>query len=221
MRVLIADDHSIIRMALKHVLYEFVPQIGIVEAADGGHCLERLAAATDDKPFDLVITDLYMPGLGRQGLPRLMAAAGTVPVIVFSASERTEDMTAAFEAGVMAYLPKTTDEAILVRIIQLVLAGGRYIPPHILSRSLADSQEPARQQLSVPSSERQLTQRQYEVLVLMADGLSNAEIGLQLNLNLSTVKSHVTGILRALGVTSRTQAVLWFTRGCSTRQQVL
>lgn len=209
MRFLIADDHSIIRLALKHILHEVSPRPDIVEVSSPADCQEIFACQAADTPFDLAIIDLFTGTRKPENIEDLVAAAGSAPVVVFTASEQLEDLNTAICAGVRAYVPKSTEEPVLMSILRLVLAGGCYIPPHILTmnpRKATDSATRANDQLD------KLTRRQREVLVLMADGLSNAEIGARLDLNLSTVKSHVTGVLRALDVTSRTQAVLMFSR---------
>lgn len=228
MRVLVIDDHSIIRMALKHILRELTPDAEVVQAANGREALSRLDEST--APFDMIITDLYMPDGGIDLVKSLVERAGQAPVIVFTVSEQASDVRGALAAGARAYMPKTTDDPLIISILRLVIAGGTYVPP-LLTRLTADQDNavthPAPAALShappqagaVALAERPvtsprplppLTKRQYQVLELLAEGLSNAAIGERLDLNLSTVKSHVTGVLRALGVTSRTQAVLTF-----------
>lgn len=229
MRVLVIDDHSIIRMALKHILRELTPDAEVVQAANGRDALSRLDESA--APFDMIITDLYMPDGGIDLVKALVNRAGQAPVIVFTVSEQASDVRGALAAGARAYMPKTTDDPLIISILRLVIAGGTYVPP-LLTRLTSDQDNaavahPAPATLSpapsqagaVALAERSvtsprplppLTKRQYQVLELLAEGLSNAAIGERLDLNLSTVKSHVTGVLRALGVTSRTQAVLTF-----------
>lgn len=228
MRALIADDHSIIRMALKYMLREIDPQADIVETAAGGDA-ERVL---QDGTFDLVVTDLFMPGGGTPGVAALVRAAGAAPVVVFTVSENPSDVRDSMEAGARAYIPKTTDDPLIVNILRLVLAGGIYVPPQLTGFNRApaalrsDAAAPVgdvAEDGGIALAERPpataavptlrlppLTRRQQQVLELLAQGMSNAEIGERLGLNLSTVKSHVTGVLRALNVVSRTQAVLAF-----------
>jgi DNA-binding NarL/FixJ family response regulator len=205
MRVLVADDHSIIRMALKHILTDLRPDIETSEAVTG---IQALGMVRSEK-WDLVITDLFMPGGGREALPDLVKAAGKTPVVLFTVSEAPDDIRAALSAGVRAFIPKTTDDPVILGILKLVLAGGTYAPP-ALACAMAPSETRDAETPIHMDGLPPLTRRQYQVLELLSEGMSNAEIGSRMGLNLSTVKSHVTGVLRALDVASRTQAVLTF-----------
>lgn len=223
MRVVIADDHSIIRMALKHILAELDADAVAVEAGDGVAAREAIAAA----PCALVLTDLYMPHTGPDYLPRLVEQAKGAPVAVFTISEEPAVAQKALQAGVRAFIPKSTSDRLLISILRLVLAGGQYLPPPIalqgdggaaaaaLRATIANEPQPLSRGSAMARADLAplLTPRQYQVLQLMAEGLSNADIGTRLGLNLSTVKSHVTGILRALNVINRTQAVLAYRHG--------
>lgn len=247
MRVLVADDHAVVRLALRYILAELDAAIEIQEAADARDALAALSAG----PVDLVISDLFMPHAGPDYLRRLVKAAAPAPVVAFTVSENTQHAQAALTAGARGFVPKTTGASLIVNILRLILAGGVYLPPAMTlaasadrepahDRSSGDRSSGARRALGLPgdgplsevdlapnewapaewaqpdgsrsSAGRlpQLTPRQLEVLELLAQGLSNADIGARLGLNLSTVKSHVTGVLRALNVSSRTQAVLAF-----------
>ncbi|MGC2857517.1 response regulator transcription factor [Novispirillum sp. DQ9] len=225
MRALVADDHSVVRLALRHILADLDPAVEVSEAADASEVLSALAAA----PVDMAIIDIFMPSGGIDFVSRIVAAAAPAPVVVFTMSEDPRHAQAAIAAGARAFVPKTTAEGLIVNILRLVLAGGIYLPPAMTLASASDAERGsgARRALGLPGdgplsqvdlagspSGRlpQLTPRQHEVLELMAQGLSNADIGARLGLNLSTVKSHVTGVLRALNVSSRTQAVLAFKR---------
>lgn len=218
-------------MALKHILVDLSPDVALTQASTGAQALSILDEAA--APFDLVITDLYMPGGGIDCLAAMTARAAPAPVVVFTVSERGADVRGAMAAGARAYIPKTTDDPLIISILRLVLAGGTYIPPTLSGLSVGDDQAPdgmpprlepvgaggglalaERPAVAPPAAPPlpPLTRRQYQVLELLAEGMSNAEIGRRMGLNLSTVKSHVTGVLRALNVTSRTQAVLAFKR---------
>ncbi len=230
MRVLVVDDHSIIRMALKHILVDLAPDVELIQAATGPQGL----ACLDDSvvPFDLVITDLYMPGGGFDLVAAMAEMAAPAPVVVFTVSERAADVREALARGARAFIPKTTDDLLIISILRLVIAGGTYVPPGLsgLASSADADTAPRNVPPMVPGfdggvalAERPstlapattttlppLTRRQFQVLELLAEGMSNADIGQRMGLNLSTVKSHVTGVLRALNVSSRTQAVLAF-----------
>lgn len=208
MQVLIADDHSIVRSGLAHLVGELDGQVAVTTATSFGQLcavLEQGQGQGERPGFDLIVMDLRMPGLG--GLPEvgaLVRRVAPVPVVVFSMVDSPEEMRAVLSLGVRAFIPKSTDDVLVLNILRLVLAGGSYVPP-VLGMAGGVAPAPAPAPASVFDG---LTRRQLEVLDLLAQGLSNQEIGDRLGLNLSTVKTHVTGVLKTLGVGSRTQAVL-------------
>lgn len=220
MKIIIADDHSIIRAALRSIAEDLAPSVTIVEAASFD---ELRAALASDKARDvsLVVLDLNMPGgQGMASISAVVEQASPVPVVIFSITDDAQDIRACFTAGVRGFVPKSTDHAQLSGILRLVLAGGMYVPPSLALGTGADHR-PAPMPTSLSSSRAlddrnpdtapatvSLTRRQRDVMELLADGLSNNEIGERLGLNLSTVKAHVSGVLRGLGVSSRTQAAL-------------
>ncbi|NVJ90498.1 MAG: response regulator transcription factor [Methylocystaceae bacterium] len=214
MKVLLADDHSIVRTALKYVLSELSSQLDVLEARNSREIQDTLSQHADE--LDLVILDLRMPGMeGIQAITNVVEQVAPTPVCVFTVSEDPDEMRATLAGGVRAYIPKTTDDGLIATILRLVLSGGSYVPPVLgglevgeCARAGTGKSAPAVTKDQFPG----LTRRQREVLALLAEGLSNLEIGERLDLNLSTVKSHVTAILRTLDVENRTQAVLKFQR---------
>ncbi|MDV7338284.1 response regulator transcription factor [Terasakiella sp. A23] len=216
MKVLLADDHSIVRTALKYVLSELSPDLKVVEARNNNDIQSALDSNTDG--FDLVMLDLRMPGMDGSGqaIAQVVQRVDPTPVCVFTVSEDPDEMRAVLAAGVRAYIPKTTDDALIATILKLVLSGGSYVPPVLGGMEGDDKLDGGASQVSASVATKDmfpdLTRRQREVLALLAEGLSNQEIGERLDLNLSTVKSHVTAILRTLSVENRTQAVLKFQR---------
>ncbi|PGH58443.1 DNA-binding response regulator [Azospirillum palustre] len=211
MQVLIADDHSIVRSGLTHLVGELDEQATVVAATSFSQLNAILDGAMQDggTAFDLIVMDLRMPGLGGlEDVEALVKRVAPVPVAIFSMIESPDEMRAVLSRGVRAFIPKSTDDVLVVNILRLVMAGGSYVPP-VLGMPGASSHAAAGTPRAVPPSIFDgLTRRQLEVLDLLAQGLSNQEIGERLGLNLSTVKTHVTGVLKALGVGSRTQAVL-------------
>lgn len=227
MRVILADDHSIIRAALRAVVTDIDPTADIVETGslDG---LEAMLTGFDQRPADLVVLDLRMPGYrGPEQIRAVVERVAPCPVAIFSMSEEPDEMRTMLELGVRAFIPKSTEHAVLGGVLRIVLAGGTYVPPVLgfgggampASPAARAAQEPAAEARPVaasPAASRQplpptlatLTRRQREVMELLGEGLSNAEICERMGLNLSTVKAHVSGVLRALGVESRTQAAL-------------
>lgn len=222
MHVLVIDDHPIIRLAWRVLLQDVDASVRITDAAS----FAQGRAALRESAFDLVIAERVLPDAedGQALFPLLEDSCG-VPVVIFTASEQPEHIRAALAAGVRAYLPKSTETQLIATILRLVLAGGVYVPPTLasappptaeLTAPVVPDNSPAplgspdlpATVARLPSVLPNLTRRQFQVLEYLARGLSNAEISEAMGLNLSTVKSHVTGVLRALNVESRTQAVL-------------
>ncbi len=219
MRVLLADDHSIIRKALRHVVGDINPQAEVVETSSFAG-LEQLLGGT----FDLVVLDLRMPGYeGHDQVRRIVEAMAPRPVAIFSMCEDVQEMQALMSLGVRAFIPKSTDYAVLGGVLRIVLAGGTYVPPALGLAALGASSAMPVSAAAMAAGDgdgedaaleagdgalARLTRRQREVMELLGEGLSNNEICARLGLNLSTVKAHVSGVLKALGVDSRTQAAL-------------
>lgn len=207
MHVLIADDHSIVRSGLTHLVSELADAVTV----DAVTSFEPLTAALESGPApELIIMDLRMPGMGGlDAVESLVKRVAPIPVVIFSMIESPDEMRAVLSRGARAFIPKSTDDVLILNILRLVLAGGSYVPPVLgLPGRDPDGAAAERGNGRMPAPLDGLTRRQLEVLDLLAQGLSNQDIGNRLGLNLSTVKTHVTGVLKALGVGSRTQAVL-------------
>jgi DNA-binding NarL/FixJ family response regulator len=192
MKVLIADDHSLFREGLQHVLAEFENALEILQAAD---CKNALALAATHPDLDLVLLDINMPGMnGLEALERFCSRFPALPVVILSASTRRSDMRRALDLGAMGFIPKDVTGRQMIQALRLVLEGGVYVPPALVSNS--------------DSFPAPLTARQHEVLMLLAQGLSNKEIARLLELAEATVKMHITAVMKLLQVNNRTQAVL-------------
>ncbi|GAA0584853.1 response regulator transcription factor [Caenispirillum bisanense] len=220
MRIVLADDHSIVRCGLRHLLSGLDPAPVIDEVGSGDEVralFNSLSGEGSEQP-DLLVLDLRMPGIrGIEDVRGIVALADPTPVLVFSMLEAADEMRSVLAQGVRAFVPKSTDQRLLLNIVRLVLAGGTYLPPVLggLERGGGGGNGadlPRFGDGGLESLPAGLTKRQQEVLRLLAEGLSNQEIGERMGLNLSTVKSHVTGILKTLNVGSRTQAVLTLRR---------
>lgn len=224
MRILLADDHSIIRAALSAVIATIDPAADIHETDnfDGlTQAIDAIRQPNSPGPFDLVVLDLRMPGFRDSAqIAQVVLEAAPTPVVVFSMSEDRSEILRLIELGIRAYVPKSTDHAVLSGILRIVLAGGIYVPPLLVVQTAAGSPSeagppslapvlptPTTVLNSLPALST-LTPRQREVMTLLGDGLSNNEICDRLGLNLSTVKAHVSSVLRALDAESRTQAAL-------------
>lgn len=184
--------------------------------------LELLEAQTGDEALDLarrhqditlILLDLALPGVdGFETLRRFREEFPGIPVVVVSAFDQPEFVTRAIDTGAMGFIPKTSGTQLLLNALRLVLSGGVYLPAELLRRH--DSIPPAAPQLATSPAQLRdpreigLTERQSQVLTLLVQGKPNKIICRELNLAEGTVKIHVTAILKALGVTNRTQAVI-------------
>ena len=205
MQVLIADDHPLFRDAIRAVLEEIDGGLQVVEA---GTCDEVLEAVQGQTGLDLVLLDLAMPGPPGQGLEviaRLGVLTPDLPVVVLSASEDPEDVQKALAYGAQGYIPKSMATEVLRSALQLVLAGGVYVPPSLLRGRGTPAEDNAPAAVSGPE---RFTPRQWEVLKLLRQGFSNKEIARALDLSPETVKVHLAAAYRELGVHNRTQAVM-------------
>lgn len=208
MKILVVDDHPLILEALHHVLRQLDRNVEIHDArsADEGR---RLVASHPDA--GLLLLDLSLPGAdGLAFLEELRGAAPALPVVVLSGSDRREDILRSIDLGAMGYIPKTSSNQVMLQALRLVLSGGVYLPPVALAQRetanpVAFDGEPVRR---TSARELGLTARQAQVLQLILQGKPNKVICRELGLAEGTVKIHVAAILRALNVSTRTQAVI-------------
>lgn len=198
MKILIADDHALLRRGLGETLNQLGEDVTVLEAADLASACTRLREHPD---ADLAIIDLRMPGMnGGASLRMLNEAAATVPLVILSASENPAEMRDALDHGAVGFISKGESAAVILNALRLVLAGGVYVPPALLRQPQAATE-------SMDNPIGKLTPRQRDVLRLLTDDKSNKEIARLLDLTEATVKAHVTAIFRVLNVTNRTQAV--------------
>lgn len=155
----------------------------------------------------LVLLDLKVDG-GFELLQQIHGEHLLLPVMVISGSDETEDALQAIGAGAVGYLPERSDLDTMVQALQLVLAGGTYVPPLKPRVDDRPAPAPAAGATAAAWAELPLTPRQKGVLELLSRGLSNKEIARELGVSVDTVKDHVAAVLKALGASSRTQAVL-------------
>jgi DNA-binding NarL/FixJ family response regulator len=205
-RVLLVDDQALFREALRTLL-EVRSEIEVVgEAGDGDAALKQ---ATDLRP-DVVVMDLHMPVLdGIAATRRLRVEQPEARVLALTTFDDDEDVFAALRAGAVGYLLKDVTSDRLVEALLAAARGESVLQPSVAARVVArfaqlpDDAPPRQQPLVVPLSDREL-----EVLRLLADGGSNREIAAELFLAEGTVKNHVTNVLAKLGARDRTQAAL-------------
>src|SRR5262245_40634128 len=192
MKVLVVDDHALIREALRGVLKELKDDAAIVEAANGREALELL---NGDPGFSLILLDLNLPDRsGFAVLADLRSRYPAIACVVLSAFNDRENVTRALELGALGFIPKSASRSVMLGALHLVFSGGIYIPPDILA-----SREPAAPGPGQPAAEARpltprdagLTERQVDVLALMMQGKSNKAICRILDLAEPTVKNHV------------------------------
>jgi DNA-binding NarL/FixJ family response regulator len=194
MKLLIVDDHAVVREGLAAML-RHAEGISAILQADGG--APGIAIAREHPDLAMIILDLAMPGMtGSDAITAFGAARPDVPIIVLSASESPADVQAALDAGALGYVPKSASPKTLLLALNLVLQGEMYLPPLLLGAAAARR----------PKGVQALTDRQTDVLVMLAKGNSNKAIANALRLSDKTVKAHVTAIFKALNVSNRTEA---------------
>ena len=217
MKFLVVDDHALIRDAMCSVLASLRADAQVLQAADGAQALAMLAAHPD---MDLVLLDLDMPDRdGLSVLDDMVVRHPAVGVVMLSGSQDSETIQQALQQGAQGFIPKAETRDVLTRALELVLAGGVYVPKAALgarpqARATSAGLPPAQPAAPAPApwSGLGLTDRQLHVLALLMQGRNNKLICRALGLAEPTVKNHVSALLRALGVSSRTEAVLEVTR---------
>ena len=213
MMVLLVDDHPLFREGLALLLRPLVDELTVVEA---GTCEEAFAVLDEQEPPHLVLMDLALPGMnGIDGIAVLHERFPHVPLVALSSADDRDTVLRALDAGAMGFVPKSSTSAVMLGALRLILANGIYLPP---SAFLAGPTGPALPQTvqaeaiaarsSGAGADLGLTPRQEEVLQLILRGLPLKLIARELNLSLGTVKAHTSAVLRALNVTTRTQAVV-------------
>jgi DNA-binding NarL/FixJ family response regulator len=204
MKLLVVDDHSLIREAVRHVVQGLADSVTVYTAAD---CDEGFAVAESEPDLELLLLDFNLRGslTGVQAIKAWRRRHPALPVVVLSSTEDQATVFAAMAAGAAGFIPKASSNLVMVQALRLVLAGGRYLPAEVLARD-GGAPAPVAEVRSVESLG--LSPRQLEVLQLIARGMPNKIICSELGLAERTVKAHVTEVLRALGVSSRTQAAL-------------
>jgi DNA-binding NarL/FixJ family response regulator len=211
MKILVVDDHVLIREALRGLFRELKPDSTVLEAPDAARTMQLLA---DQPDVALILLDLSLPD--RDGLTLLAELRERYPgisVVVLSGFPDRTNVVRALEHGALGFIPKSAGREVMTSALNLVFSGGVYIPPEILGSASSDGTEPSQSRGSAARPQASpadlgLTGRQVDVLALMMQGKSNKAICRLLELAEPTVKNHVTAILKALGVSNRTEAVL-------------
>jgi len=197
-RVLIADDHPVVRDGLRSIM-ETAPDLTLVgEASDGA---EAVRLASELSP-DVVLMDLRMPGLGGiEAIEQIKAREPRVEIVILTTYDEDEFIVRGLRAGARGYLLKDTSRDALFKAIRAVHGGELALPQSVADRVVAHLEAPKAAQTE------DLSPRELEVLTLIAQGAGNKQIARQLRIAERTVKAYVTSIFNKLGVTTRAQAV--------------
>lgn len=202
LKILIADDHSMIREGLKQLL-ELDGDIQVVgEAGNGEECLEVLKRVNPD----VVLLDINMPVMNGLKMLEILRSSKykNQKILILTIHNEVEYLMKAIDIGVEGYVLKDSDSSILKKAIYKIHAGEKYIDSSmvpLMNERIAQEKEKA--------EEDKLTRREIEVLKLLAEGLFNKEIAYKLSISEKTVKNHVSNIFKKIGVFDRTQAAVY------------
>ncbi|KTS94945.1 response regulator [Pseudomonas parafulva] len=205
-KILIADDHPLFREAIHNVISDGFQGSEIMETAD----LESALTLTKDHDdLDLILLDLNMPGMhGLNGLITLRNEAPTTPVVIVSAEQEKQIVLQAITYGAVGFITKSSPRAQMIEAIEQILNGNVYLPPDIIRAQKSNSRRLSDAPSFPPEMLQALTRKQLLVLERMTKGESNKQIAYALDIAETTVKAHVSAILRKLNVHNRVQAIL-------------
>jgi DNA-binding NarL/FixJ family response regulator len=209
MKILIVDDHALVRRGMHYVVKEGFPDAEVTEAESAAAALEHVNGGAD---VDLALVDVRMPDLdGLELLRALKADRPEMPVIMLSTYDNAPYVKRALADGASGYLLKDATPEDLSQAINVALSGsGNVLSPRVI-QNLFEEHEAAGRDASAANGRRgeyNLTQREHDILELLAEGRANREIAQRLYLSEKTVKAHLAAIFRKLGVTNRTQAAM-------------
>jgi DNA-binding NarL/FixJ family response regulator len=202
-KVAVIDDHPLFREGVIRSLGEID---GFDIVAEGGSCDEALTIATTVCP-DVMLMDISMPGNGLEAVAGAMEACPSLRIIMLTVSEANDDIAKALRLGAKGYVLKGIGSRSLADVIRTVASGESYVSPSLSARLIAGLSE-ARELSEKRDLLADLTEREQQVLSLVASGLSNKRVAIQLDLHEKTVKHHMTRILAKLKVSNRTEAAL-------------
>ena len=216
LRIVIADDHALVRGGLSLLIRTLHPETVIQECND----FEKVTRVLEgSEPIDLLLIDLLMPGMQSvESIQSICRKSPDLPVIVVSVKEEMQLIRQALRAGASGYIPKSSTPDVTLNAIRLVLSGGIYIPPDALElRNFAAEDGNGRGQpkpapVESAANGSPLTSRQVDVLDLIAEGKSNQEVASELGLTAGTVKMHLSRIYKVLNAKSRTDALAKYNR---------
>jgi DNA-binding NarL/FixJ family response regulator len=201
--VLIVDDHQVVRHGVRAYL-EALPDFTVVGEAESGEVAVHLAA---EQIPDVVLMDLVMPGIdGVEATRRVKDVSPRTQIVVLTSYHQDEHIFPALQAGAISYILKDVKMEELAEAARCAARGEARLHPHVATRVIQELRGPRRAELN-PFTE--LTERELEVLKLIANGLTNSRIAEQLVISENTVKGHVSNILSKLHLADRTQAAVY------------
>jgi DNA-binding NarL/FixJ family response regulator len=206
-RLLIADDHGVVRAGLEQLAATFEDVEVVATAGDGAEAIER---CVETRP-DVVLMDLEMPNVdGIEATRRIGELAPEAQVVILTSFSDRERIVRALDAGAVGYILKDATPDEIAAAVRAAARGESPLDPKAARALLASRREPE------PAA--QLSERERQVLAMVAEGLQNKQISRRLGISEKTVKAHLTSVFRAIGVTDRTQAALWAERNGLTRR---
>lgn len=204
MRILLADDHDLLRNVLK----AYLEGLGLdISVQDAGTFDDALIIAKSSSPFDLILLDIDMPGMSNlSGINRMRENVPDTPVAILSGVDDAETVVGALRRGAAGFIPKSMGARAMVSVIQLILNGERYVPSILVDQANGtiantDAETPAK------VSKFGLTNDEETVLRRLREGASNKEIARELRVEEYTVKYYMRGLFKKLGAKNRTHAV--------------
>lgn len=207
MRVLVADDHQLVIDALEKYLIGIDPDVEVIPALKFEETIDNVRESPD---FDLIILDLYLPDMtGLEGLTLLHSQCPEIPIVMISGVANRREIMDALERGAAGFIPKDLSSAMIVKALEIVLSGERYIPSILVGGPSLIEKEPGysgKVPRDTGSSFGKLTRREREVLALLLNGYSNKEIARNIGVKEITAAFHLRGVFKKLGVSNRTKA---------------
>ncbi|PVE52277.1 response regulator transcription factor [Rhizobium rhizogenes] len=198
-KVVIVDDHPMFRSGVSQSLKE----CGFDIVGEGGNAEEAIALATHLTP-DVILLDISMPGNGLAAIKSILSMAPSTRILVLTASECVDDLQVAIQSGAAGYALKGVGSRELVQVLRAIAGGGRYVPTELGAKLLAERKAAA----ELIEQRQELSNRERQVMDLIAHGMSNKLVARNLGLHEKTVKHHVTRIFAKLQVSNRTEAAL-------------
>jgi DNA-binding NarL/FixJ family response regulator len=195
--IALADDHPIVRSALKSALATLNGPARFIEAGDA---VATLAMIEREIAIDLLLMDIHMPGAdGTTTVRAIRERAPQLPVAIVSADEDPATVATLLQIGVCGFIPKSDPADVIAGAVRLILAGGIYVPPRLVGQFA---------RVAAPETRLGLTARQFDVLQLLGRGMTNKHIARELGITEGTVKVHLLTVFRVLNVRNRTAAVV-------------